>query len=610
MNNKIIKIEKKLGTELQALVFTLLLMHDQIHDFCEKAERNKFDNLDSLCVLIVKKYLQFLEEHMNIISKQQLYEKLIKYSQSQTLIEQINIYYNIKSINKNKINNSNVSKLRTNNKKYAHRLSLVISIPWEYQNIVRLNINNKSKLPCISNHSSLTHFFENKSVNLYIDSDQKKFRLAPLFDYVCSSLNKENNVMNNNKEFSNVTFNESPMNIYDQANDGSIKSFFSDLRDVYGFSKMINSKHVYSIEDNQYHFTIKYQNTIILEYIIRIKEKAKASTKTIRENIQDMLLYKKQNNSLVLRSKNVIDKNLKRLHNSIRKTLIKENVEFLNEGTFLNRISFIDNIFEVFQKRNNVELVLSTIRNIVNESIALNLNVDNFTALLYHVNEDLNKVQDSFPYIIDCKMLNILGEYYYDKNAIRNNMTSQRKQNSSFSEISLRNFNSNYNQNRINNYKKNYKYTRPSVSNITTLLKNQKNISFEFLFLKTVCDLSQILYCFRNNISNNKSTINVFGTMDEVCAYIGGLFGKVLFEKEDPENRFFNNLRYIQPLEPVDYSNKKYNYEQAKKKLQEQAEQSENVSLAQLIRIRRRREPLKLDNYNRGNITRGKRIKT
>lgn len=605
MNNKIIKIEKKLGTELHALVFTLLLMHDQIHDFCEKAERNKFDNLDSLCVLIVKRYLQFLEEHMNIISKEQLYEKLL---QSQTLIEQINIYYSIKSINKNKINNSNVSKLRTNNKKYAHRLSLAISILWEYQNIVRLNTNNKSKLPCISNHSSLTHFFENKSVNLYIDSDQKKFRLAPLFDYVCSSLNKENNVMNVDKEFSNITFNESPMNIYDQANDGSIKSFFSDLRDVYGFSKMINSKQIYSIEDNQYHFTIKYQDTIILEYIIRIKEKAKASTKTIRENIQDMLLYKKHNNSFVLRSKNVIDKNLKRLHNSIRKTLIKENVEFLSEGTFLNRISFINNIFEVFQKGNNVELVLSTIRNIVNESIAMHLNVNNFNVLLYHVNEELNKVQDSFPYIIDCKMLNILGENYYDKNIIRNNMRSQRKQNSSFSEISLRNFNSNYNQNRINNYKKNYRYTKPSVSNITTLLKNQRNISFEFLFLKTVCDLSQILYCFRNN---NNSTINVFGTMDEVCAYIGGLFGKVLFEKEDPENRFFNNLRYIQPLEPVDYSNKKYNYMQAKKKLQAQTEQqSNNVSLAQLRPIRSRRVPIKLNNYNIGNIARGKRIKT
>ena len=35
-----------------------------------------------------------------------------------------------------------------------------------------------------------------------------------------------------------------------------------------------------------------------------------------------------------------------------------------------------------------------------------------------------------------------------------------------------------------------------------------------------------------------------------------GLFGKTLFEKEDLENRFFNNIRYIQPSRPKRVLNK------------------------------------------------------
>ena len=68
------------------------------------------------------------------------------------------------------------------------------------------------------------------------------------------------------------------MNIYDQANDGFVKSFFSDLKDIYN-SNLIDSSRVLPITDNIYHFTIFSHDKkhVILEYRIRIKSKISSS---------------------------------------------------------------------------------------------------------------------------------------------------------------------------------------------------------------------------------------------------------------------------------------------------------------------------------------------
>ena len=50
--------------ERYVVVFTLLLMHDQIHDFCESTDRNKFKNKVELGKVIVIRYKDFITKKL------------------------------------------------------------------------------------------------------------------------------------------------------------------------------------------------------------------------------------------------------------------------------------------------------------------------------------------------------------------------------------------------------------------------------------------------------------------------------------------------------------------------------------------------------------------
>ena len=255
----------------QTPAFLLLLMHDQIHDFCENSDRNQFKNINLLCSIIVKKYISFFVKNLNY-SKNYIFNTLKKPdSNNSLLLSALDTYFSIFSDSFKK-SIPLIKELLLKNKLYAHVISESFSFSWSYSDHSKLTLDNP--LPCFSNYQSLNHFFDNpnKIINLYIDADQKKFRLAPLFDYICNkeSLKKS--------DLYTVKFVESPMNIYDQANDGFVKGFFSDLKDIYN-SNLIDSSRVLPISDNVYHFTILSHDEkhVILEYRIRIKSKTSSS---------------------------------------------------------------------------------------------------------------------------------------------------------------------------------------------------------------------------------------------------------------------------------------------------------------------------------------------
>ena len=70
-------------------------MHDQIHDFCEKSDRNQFKNIELLCFIIVKKYISFFVKKLNY-SKNYIFDTLKKSNSNNSLLRSaLDTYFSI-----------------------------------------------------------------------------------------------------------------------------------------------------------------------------------------------------------------------------------------------------------------------------------------------------------------------------------------------------------------------------------------------------------------------------------------------------------------------------------------------------------------------------------
>ena len=225
-------------------------------------------------------------------------------------------------------------------------------------------------------------------------------------------------------------------------------------------------------------------------------------------------------------------KSLKAFHNIIKKILLFENkVDFYQKS---DRITLINKFYnDIISSKFDASLS-DVIDSFIKSNIKNNISVKTFNLIKLRILKEIISYSDGVPFVYDCQILSVFDESFDVKNKNKLMTSNNRIFSKNWSEISLRNFNTNKNINRFTKYDKSKPYFKPSVRELSSffqnyLKNNDDNMVFEFLFLKTVGDLSQILYCFDKN---NSYKYNVFGTMDEICAYISGYLVKLYLKKK------------------------------------------------------------------------------